>query len=90
MKADQSIQLAEENILDALRGPVQRQPRMTTNASRPSLDRHRFQVAVRPCSCGKCARCVENARWDRIFNEKFADPDYYSQPILARRHSPWD
>jgi hypothetical protein len=30
------------------------------------------------CTCGKCALCAENARWERIFNEKFADPSYYS------------
>ncbi len=31
----------------------------------------------RQCRCGKCAECKENARWDRIFREKFADPNYY-------------
>lgn len=30
------------------------------------------------CRCGRCARCADNARWERIFAEKFADPDYYS------------
>lgn len=29
------------------------------------------------CRCGVCATCVENARWERIFQEKFADPGYY-------------
>jgi hypothetical protein len=29
------------------------------------------------CRCGVCPRCLEDARWDRIFNEKFADPNYY-------------
>lgn len=29
------------------------------------------------CKCGLCKMCHENARWDRIFNEKFADPSYY-------------
>jgi hypothetical protein len=29
------------------------------------------------CTCGVCYACTENARWDRIFNEKFADPLYY-------------
>lgn len=35
-------------------------------------------VRPRRCNCGKCAGCLENARWDKIFNEKFADPDYYA------------
>lgn len=29
------------------------------------------------CECGTCRACRENARWDAIFNEKFADPAYY-------------
>jgi hypothetical protein len=34
---------------------------------------------VKRCKCGACQRCVEEARWERIFNERFADPDYYKQ-----------
>ena len=33
----------------------------------------------RRCNCGKCAPCIDNARWERIFNEKFADPSYYTR-----------
>lgn len=33
----------------------------------------------RRCVCGRCRQCHENARWERIFLEKFADPTYYSQ-----------
>jgi len=32
---------------------------------------------VKRCRCGTCPRCMEEARWERIFNERFADPDYY-------------
>jgi len=32
---------------------------------------------VKRCHCGECPRCVEEARWERIFNERFADPEYY-------------
>ena len=34
------------------------------------------------CRCGKCARCLDNARWERIFREKFEDPEYYRQTRL--------
>ena len=34
---------------------------------------------VKRCHCGTCARCREDARWERIFNERFADPDYYKE-----------
>jgi hypothetical protein len=29
------------------------------------------------CKCGQCRECLENARWERIFAQKFADPTYY-------------
>ncbi|HVN03496.1 MAG TPA: hypothetical protein VMT86_03705 [Bryobacteraceae bacterium] len=32
----------------------------------------------RRCTCGQCPRCRDDARWERIFNEKFADPSYYT------------
>jgi hypothetical protein len=33
----------------------------------------------RYCQCGACKWCRENARWGRIFQEKFADPTYYGR-----------
>jgi hypothetical protein len=30
------------------------------------------------CHCGICKICVDNARWEKVFNEKFSDPDYYT------------
>jgi hypothetical protein len=41
----------------------------------------------RGCKCGQCSQCREYARWDRIFREKFADPNYYTQ-IRYRYSSP--
>jgi hypothetical protein len=37
--------------------------------------------------CGVCKWCQDNARWDRIFTEKFADPTYYSGPVVRHRSS---
>jgi len=31
------------------------------------------------CRCGSCTPCQDAARWERVFQEKFADPDYYSR-----------
>jgi hypothetical protein len=31
------------------------------------------------CRCGHCGVCTDNARWERIFTEKFADPSYYNR-----------
>ena len=46
-----------------------------------------LKLSLRRCKCGICARCRDDQRWERIFQEKFADPDYYTRPIL-RHDSP--
>jgi hypothetical protein len=33
------------------------------------------------CKCGQCIRCLDDARWERIFADKFADPNYYTHPV---------
>ena len=30
------------------------------------------------CRSGKCPSCIEEARWERLFRQKFADAHYYS------------
>ena len=35
------------------------------------------RAASSRCNCGSCPTCQDNARWERVFNEKFADPEYY-------------
>jgi len=37
------------------------------------------------CNCGQCPACLGNARWDRIYAEKFADPAYYAGIVI--RHN---
>jgi hypothetical protein len=57
--------------------------------STPVCRRRGARDAVRPasrdrrrrCRCGQCPQCLDNARWDRIFAEKFADPDDYARPV---------
>jgi hypothetical protein len=40
------------------------------------------------CLCGcTCRMCTDNARWERIFQEKFADPTYYSDPTTRNGSS---
>jgi len=29
------------------------------------------------CQCGSCRTCLDNAKWERVFSERFEDPDYY-------------
>jgi hypothetical protein len=47
--------------------------------ARQDLKRKRPARYKKRCGCGACQSCKENARWDRIFNEKFADPFYYDE-----------
>lgn len=60
--------------------------------------RHRATVEVNPkpvrphkasgCPSGcTCRMCSDNARWERIFQEKFADPSYYSAPTTRNGSS---
>jgi len=39
------------------------------------------------CACGKCVQCLDEAKWNRIFDEKFKDPEYYTRTD-TRRGSP--
>ena len=41
----------------------------------------------RRCSCGTCASCLDDARWERIFSEKFEDPEYYKRRPIRRDSS---
>jgi hypothetical protein len=34
------------------------------------------------CGCGHCRQCLDNLRWERIFAEKFADPNYYTRSVV--------
>jgi hypothetical protein len=45
-------------------------------------------MVPRRCTCGGCFECIDNARWERIFQAKFADPDYYNRGINLRQSSP--
>ena len=48
---------------------------------------HRSHHRTAHCRCGVCRWCLDNARWERIFSEKFADPTYY-EGLRYRRASP--
>lgn len=75
--------------------PAMAPPQMIREKQRPSSSprnptvetKDRVRTARRqPCQCGECKSCLDNARWDRIFNEKFADPTYYG-PITIKHSS---
>jgi len=45
------------------------------------------RAMARHCECGHCRACLDNARWERIFQEKFADPSYYMQRSVRQGSS---
>ena len=53
----------------------------------PVCDPPPHNLRQRTCRCGACAACKENERWERIFQSKFADPDYYVRRVI-RHESP--
>jgi len=85
------INLGAAELINSLRAGAQPTRRSPT----PFYSRRRIvprlqllpapRTPTRTCRCGACARCADNARWEAIFAKKFADPDYYSRPML--RHS---
>lgn len=69
--------------------PRRDKPRMTRSAPRvsPVCEPPMHNLRQRRCKCGTCAACKENQRWERIFQSKFADPDYYVRRVI-RHESP--
>ena len=63
--------------------PTEERPRPgVPRAVRSSIKDRRVR-----CVCGHCPRCIDNAKWERIFAEKFADPNYYGE-LVIRASSP--
>jgi hypothetical protein len=49
--------------------------------SKRGLARPAVRNSGMPCRCGHCRLCLDNARWERIYAEKFADPTYYTRRV---------
>lgn len=77
----QSMQLCNPDVVKALI-ESSLPPRIAVEAPKT------LRRAMAPrCQCGQCAPCRENARWERIFQEKFADPTYYMRQPVRQRSS---
>ena len=89
-KAAPEIELADPALITTLLVGRQR-PRKHTTRREPlgTISATRVPKSRR-CQCGQCHKCIENARWDRIFNQKFADPAYYNRkPIRVGSSLGW-
>ena len=58
------------------------EPAARRRSAGQSRTRRRFRNHDGLCRCGACATCADEARWERIFNEKFACPAYYGERHL--------
>jgi hypothetical protein len=74
-----------EALLASIGQPVrnQRQRAVVVQNSKP-VRPHKASACARGCTC---RTCTDNARWERIFQEKFADPSYYSNPTTRNGSS---
>jgi hypothetical protein len=77
----QTIQELLASIGQPVRGSRRRAPVAVT--IKP-VRAHKISRCPRGCTCRTCS---DNARWERIFQEKFADPGYYSNPTTRNGSS---
>jgi len=73
------MELRNQDLLKTLY-PSTAQPGMRSAA--PKIPN---RVLPKRCRCGRCTACLDNARWERIFQEKFADPSYYTLRPLTQK-----
>lgn len=82
-----TLELSDAREIAALlasQRPVKRAPVL------PRLQSQTRSASARRCKCGTCPACLENARWEKIFNEKFADPNYYKpKPVRHTSSLGW-
>jgi hypothetical protein len=82
------VELTDPKVIDALKGAVER--RRQTRRSRQVKSAEPPPERRKRCECGTCPVCLDNAKWEAIFNAKFADPDYYkSRPVRGGSSLDW-
>jgi hypothetical protein len=74
--ADMNAELLALAAEEAEKPAVRVNPQRQQPAEKPAHERVRL---CRTGHCGQCPRCLDNARWERIFKEKFDDPTYYDE-----------
>ncbi|MCX6629411.1 MAG: hypothetical protein NTW28_17475 [Candidatus Solibacter sp.] len=72
-------------LLSSIGQPMRRlRRRAPAEVSAKPVRPHKPSGCPRGCACRMCS---DNARWERIFQEKFADPSYYSSPTTRNGSS---
>ena len=81
LSSPETIQNLLASVGQPVRGSRRRAPAVIT--FKP-VRAHKSRGCPSGCTC---RTCCENARWERIFQEKFADPSYYSNPTTRNGSS---
>jgi hypothetical protein len=76
------MQLGTSQTIEALLASIGQPVRGSRHRASPvvNLKPARAHKASRCAPGCTCRVCADNARWERIYQEKFADPGYYSNP----------
>jgi len=76
------MDLADQKLVRAFLAdfaPARRGRRVKTAPPSVEMPPPNANIKQTRCRCGQCPPCRENARWERIFNDKFLDPHYYQR-----------
>ncbi len=81
------MELASQDLIatllqDAARARPAKPPRVGAQMDGSQTERRAAARRRSRCRCGLCRQCLDDARWNRIFAEKFADPDYYTSRLV--------
>ena len=77
------MELTDPKVIEALMTAVARRKQARHSRKAEFKEPNSAERRTR-CNCGACSTCQDNARWEAIFNAKFADPDYYkSRPLRS-------
>jgi len=84
------MELSDPQLIQALLAGVVRSTRPAAEKYRAISPRPAKAVSRPRCTCGECAQCKEDQRWESIFNAKFADPNYYAdRPVRHASSLDW-
>jgi hypothetical protein len=67
------VELTDANIIEALIAGFPRNQQLKRAPIVQAVCRKR----AGRCRCGRCPQCLDNLKWETIFDQKFADHDYY-------------
>jgi hypothetical protein len=73
------MELASPESIHALVGEIEHPKRVPLLRRTPDAVQRLSKGRGMRCTCGQCRQCLDDARWERIFDEKFADPEYYTR-----------